>query len=413
MRHVVLGFLCLIAVIAYVQRTGINSASGVIQDHFRIDTRQFGTLGAAWLLGYAIMQVPAGWLADRWGSRRTLIVLATAWSVVTATVGLCPDFPSLLAQWFVMGMALAGVFPCAAKSIGAWFPDTQKATASALLGCAMTLGAVIASALTSWLVAERGWTWQATYALYGAAGVLWAVAYALAVPERAESRVALAAMSRGDWRRLAESSSMWLVCGQQFFRAGAMIFFLNWFPKFLGESRGLTDLQAGVFASYANLSGLFGGLLGGFFSDWLFRRTGRRRLSRQGIAALAMTASGLLIVATYFITGRSAAVLVFSIAAFVAGFGGVSGYTVTIEFGGRRVATVFSVMNASGNLGAALFAYLAGLLRERTGDWSAALFLSAGAFAAAALCFAFLDHAGPPFGDEAEILPEEPSRAPR
>src|SRR5262245_55224906 len=114
MRHVVLAFLCLIALIAYVQRTGLNSVSGVIQDHFHIDTEQFGKLGAVWLIGYAVMQVPAGWLADRWGSRRTLFLLAILWSIVTGTIGLCPSFSLLLVQWFVMGMALAGVFPCAA-----------------------------------------------------------------------------------------------------------------------------------------------------------------------------------------------------------------------------------------------------------------------------------------------------------
>jgi MFS family permease len=412
-RQVVLAFLCLIALIAYVQRLGIYSASGVIQGHFRIDTEQFGALGAAWLVGYALMQVPAGWLADRWGSRRTLAALALAWSAVTGTIGLCPTFPLLLVQWFVMGMALAGIFPCAAKSIAAWFPDTQKATASGLLGCSMTLGAAVASALTSWLIAERGWSWQATYALYGAAGGLWAVAYAAAIPERTGPQAPTAAATWQDWRRLARASSLWLVCGQQFFRAGAMIFFLNWSPRFLKESRGLSDLEAGVFSSYAYLASLGGGLLGGLFSDWLLRRTGRRRLSRQGVATLSLTASGLLIVTTYFLAGRPGAVLVFSSAAFAASFGGVSGYTVTIELGGRRVATVFSVMNMSGNLGAALFSYLAGLLRERTGDWSGALFLSAGAFGGAALCFALLSPTGPLFGDEGPATAREAPRAPR
>src|SRR5262245_9925800 len=140
MRYIVLTFLCLIAVISYVQRTGINSVKQEICDDFSIDTEMFGALGSTWLIGYAIMQVPAGWLADRFGGRNVLAALAFVWSVLTALVALCDDFHSMLALWFAMGLAQAGVFPCAAKSIGAWLPDTEKAMASGLLGSSTMLG---------------------------------------------------------------------------------------------------------------------------------------------------------------------------------------------------------------------------------------------------------------------------------
>jgi MFS family permease len=402
MRYLVLMFLCLIAVIAYVQRVGINSVAGPIQEDYGINTEEFGALGSAWLIGYAVMQVPAGWLADRIGSRNALAIYAVLWSLLTGAIGLCPDFPTLLIVWFTMGMALAGVFPCAAKSIALWFPDTQKATASGLLGSSTMLGTGVASALTSWLVVRAQWSWQMTYVLYGVAGVVWAIAYYHFIPERGGAFASAPPMTRRDWGRLIGSVSMWLICGQQFFRAGAMIFFINWFPKFLKESRALTDLQAGVYTSWANIAAMCGGILGGFFSDWLLRRTGLRRLSRQGIAVVGMTTCSGLIVATYFIGTEEIAVALFSVGAFIATFGGVSGYTVTIEFGGRRVATVFSVMNMSGNLGAALFSYAAGALKERTGSWDPALFVFAGIFAIDAVCWALLNPQGPFFEDQHE-----------
>lgn len=400
MRYRVLAFLCLIATIAYVQRAGLNSATDSIQRYHQIDTEQFGALGSAWLIGYALMQVPAGWLADRWGSKRTLTMLAIGWSVLTGTIGLCPTYPLLLAQWFITGMAMAGVFPCAAKSIAAWFPDTQKAMASGLLGASTMLGAALASALTSWLLARCDWSWQGAYALYGAAGILWAMAYAAAVPERGGPQSAPRPMRGEDWRLLATSVSMWLVCLQQFFRAGAMIFFINWFPKFLKEARQLDDLQAGLGTSYANLASLCGGVIGGFFSDWLLRVTGSRRLARQGIAVFGMAAAAVLIVATWFTPDVFVALALFSVGAFIASFGGVSGYTVTIDLGGRRVATVFSFVNMSGNLGAALFAYLGGMLKERTGSWAPALFLFVMTFVAAGICWALLNPKGPLFPED-------------
>src|SRR5205085_3972311 len=128
--------------------------------------------------------VPAGWLADRWGSRKALVLYAVLWSVLTGSIGLCGSFEALICVWFLMGMALAGVFPCAAKSIAAWFPDTEKATAAGLLGSSTLLGAALASLLTTWLIARQNWSWQETYAAYGAAGLVWALAYWALIPER-------------------------------------------------------------------------------------------------------------------------------------------------------------------------------------------------------------------------------------
>jgi MFS family permease len=91
-----------------------------------------------------------------------------------------------------------------------------------------------------------------------------------------------------------------------------------------------------------------------------------------------------------------------TLGAFCATFGGVSGYTVAISFGGRQVATVFSTMNMFGNLGAALFPLTAGWLVAQTGNWNLILFLFACVMAIDALCWAFLNPQGTLFGDEHE-----------
>lgn len=83
-----------------------------------------------------------------------------------------------------------------------------------------------------------------------------------------------------------------------------------------------------------------------------------------------------------------------SIGAFCASFGGVSGYTVAISFGGSMVATVFGTMNMCGNLGAALFPVTAGWLVRETGNWNIILFFFAGIMAIDAVCWALLNPKG-------------------
>src|SRR3954452_11594917 len=140
MRYWILANLCLAALIAYVQRLGIYTDSVGIRSSLGIDKEQLGLAMSAWTLGYAALQIPCGWLADRWGSRRALTAFAVLWSVLTGLTSLAGDHAELVALWCAMGMAQAGLVPCAAKAVGQWFPDTERATASGLLASAMAAG---------------------------------------------------------------------------------------------------------------------------------------------------------------------------------------------------------------------------------------------------------------------------------
>jgi nitrate/nitrite transporter NarK len=195
---------------------------------------------------------------------------------------------------------------------------------------------------------------------------------------------------------------MLLLCLQQFFRAGAMVFFFTWFPRFLKEARGLGSLEAGALAAWPCVGGMLGGMLGGTFSDWLLRKTGNPRLSRQGLAVTAMVACMGLALTAYFVADPQLAVLLISLGAFCGYIGGVIGYTVAIQYGGARVATVFATMNMSGNFGAMLFPFAVGWLVAATGNWNLALLLFAGLFAIDAVCWAMLNPKGTLFGGDHE-----------
>ena len=401
MRYHVLTFLCAAAVIAYVQRLGFNVVERMVRGDSGLDREQIGRVMAAWSLGYDLLQLPSGWLADCFGSRRVLAALALAWSVLTGLVGLARNFYSLLGLWFCMGLAQAGIFPCAAKSIGQWFGESSRASAAGLLGSSMALGSAIAPALTGLLVSH--YSWPPVFLAYAVLGILWSAVYFVAVPDAPASANGLLSpppvWTRQDWLTLVTSVPMILLCGQQFFRACGMAFFYTWFATFLQETRGVNLTEAGVMTGAVGLGAMAGGILGGLASDWVLRRTGSRRLSRQALAVAGLSLCSALVLTSAGITSREVATGVLTLGAFAGAFGGVSGYTVAIEFGGKRVATIFSVMNMCGNIGAALFPAVVGTLLDATGDWDFVLYLFAGVLALDATLWALLNPRRPLFQD--------------
>lgn len=418
-RYLVLMFLCGSAAIAYIQRAALSVPATEIAGQLKFEdlARDMGWIQSAWYFSYGLMQIPSGWFADRLGSRRALVVFMILWSAATLMTAFVQGFTSLIVMWSLMGAAQAGAFPCAAKAIGRIFPETERARATGLLASGMSVGGAIAPFLTAvvlqWLTplatSVQVDRWRLLLATYALPGVLWTIAFLTIISVRNLPATERQTSVRGpvDWSKMLRSWPLALLCGQQFFRAAGMVFFMTWFPTFLQKTRDVSQLSSGLLTTIAGIGGVLGSLTGGFFSDWLLQKTGNSRLSRQGIAVLGMGICSLLIVASYFVQDVNSSIALISLGAFCATFGGVSGYTVAISFGGRQVATVFSTMNMFGNLGAALFPVTAGWLVARTNNWNLILFLFAGVMAIDALCWAMLNPRQPLFeidniGDDRE-----------
>ena len=367
MRHVVLGALCVIAAIAYIQRNCLGVAEQEIRGEFGMTEQEMGGVMGGFFLTYGLFQVPAGWLAQTWGTRRALSVFAAFWSVGTAIGALAMSWPILLATRLSMGMAEAGIFPVLdeydkqmvsgdAAGVGlraAWQHHVGRGAAGVFL--------------TGALLGTLGWkTLFILYALPALPGrcgspsgfVTCRASTRRSMPEEAcliggqpEEIPGTPALTAEPtpWRALLTSPAMGWICGKQFFYAAGTMFFASWFPTYLRETRGVTLGQAGVLTSLPLLAMVGGCLTGGVVSDWIYTRTGSRSLSRRWLAACSMLICAVIVVAAYPIKGAVLAVLVISAGSFCAALAGPCGYSITIDMGGRHVAPVFSLMNTAGH----------------------------------------------------------------
>ncbi len=401
MRFNLLSFLCAATVIAYLQRSALGVPSKSIESDLGIDPQAMGLVWLAWYAGYAAFQLPAGWVADRIGSKAALISFAVVWSILTAVTGAATGFTGLLVIWGTMGIAQAGIFVCATKAIGATFERSQQAFASGALGCCMAGGAALSQYVTGQLLGPL--TWEGILAVYAVPGLVWAIAFAVLVPAPDRPLASVSAHARGAsvrWSLLLTDRQMLLLCAQQFQRAAASALFFTWFPRYLQETKGVSPLESGSLAAWPLVAGMLGGLLGGTTSDWLLRRTNNPRLSRQGLAAVATMVCAGVSLAAYYADDAATAVLLVSIAAFCGYVSGASAYATAIAMGGKRVAPVFATMNMAGNIGAGIFPFAVGQLVGLTGNWNSTLLLFAALYAGSAVCWAMLNPRGTLFDDE-------------
>jgi ACS family glucarate transporter-like MFS transporter len=423
-RHVVLAALLLVTAINYVQRNCIGPAETTIRADLHLADTQTGDAMSVFFLTYALLQVPSGWLAQRWGARAALALFTAGWSVAVGLSALAGGLAGLLVARLALGAFQAGIFPCATLILAVWYPASRRGLASALLNSFMLIGTAIGSMITGLLLGPLGWRWL--FALYAVPGLLWAAWFAfwfrnrpqdhpgvnpaeLALIEagRAEKRpppqvddppdvqVRAGGPATVPWAAIFLSASLALLCLQQFGRAGANRFFDNWLPTYLQEGRGVSTRDAGLLASLPNWAGVVGGVVGGMISDAVLVRTGSRRAARKGVALASLLAGTLCYLLAYPIPDVYLAAVVLSAGAFFTTFSAPCSYALTMDMGGRHVAVVFGLMNMAGNFGSLAFTWITPRLKAWTGgNWDAGLAVFAGLHLAAALCWLVLNPDG-------------------
>src|SRR5215212_10403205 len=95
-RYLVLAWMCLFALLAYLHRSAVAVPAELIQTDLGIDKKTMAWVMSAFFWGYALMQIPGGWLADRWGSRLSLFVFVSIWSLAMIAMGLVHGLAALI-----------------------------------------------------------------------------------------------------------------------------------------------------------------------------------------------------------------------------------------------------------------------------------------------------------------------------
>jgi MFS transporter, ACS family, D-galactonate transporter len=405
-RYLVLCSLCTAAVIAYIQRFALGAAASTIGADLGVNDDAMGWVLSSFFWGYALFQIPSGWLADLWGTRRLLSLLALIWSLATAMTPFADGFISLFAVRFIVGSAQAGIFCCATRTVSLWFPSTERGMTSGFLGSSMSVGGAVSAMATGVLLPLLPWQW--IFVLFAIPGLVWSVWFyawfrdrpdefetsrthsnfesSPAVSDRVHEE-SLIQPGAAPWLPLLKSPTMWWVGGQQFFRAAGYVFYASWFATFLQKTRHIEPEQAAFLNSLPLWAVVIGSPVGGIVSDWVFARTSSRRIARSGVAIASMFGCALLIILAYAVPNVWLSVMLISAGSFWSALGGPSAYAVTIDVGGNRVGTVFSVMNMCGNIGAAAFPLVVPQLVKLSGDWDIVFFLLTGIYVAAGACW--------------------------
>ncbi len=381
-RSVLVALLVLAGCINFIDRSAVSIALPAIRTDLGLSAGEAGLLLSAFAWSYAVAQLPAGSLVDRFGARVALAVGLGAWSCVQALSGLVGTLPQFIAARVALGLGESPMFVGGARVCTERFGPAERAVPLGLLNASASLGPAIAPLLLTPLMLAAGW--RASFAVLGAAGLLvavaWAVIYRTASRPDTTTRVA----GPRQWGRLLRQRSVWgLAIG-----FGGTVYvtwlYVTWLPGYLQQRWTMPPAAAALWSALPQFCGFLGAVGGGWLSDRLATRFGERAARQTPLlAGLSAAAIGSILAV---VSGNAFLALAsVSAALFSANLATTCGWALAAGLApAALVATVEAIANIGGSVGGSLAPLVTGYVVQATGSFSPALLIAAAVAAGSA-----------------------------
>ena len=172
-RWIICGFLWVAVAVNYVDRTALSAATPIIMKEFNIDGTEMGIIMAAFFWAYALLQVPMGYIADKFGQRLIYSLAVGWWSIAQMCIAACSSLVGFVTARLFLGVGEAGSYPCNVGVVAKWFPKHERSRATAIFDSASKFGNAFAMPVVVGLITM--FTWHAPFLIFGAIGVIWAI----------------------------------------------------------------------------------------------------------------------------------------------------------------------------------------------------------------------------------------------
>ncbi|MDR3563036.1 MAG: MFS transporter [Negativicutes bacterium] len=354
-----------------IDRASLSAAAPMLIKDFGIDAGIMGVILSAFFWSYVVMNIPAGGLSDRFGSKRVLAWAAGLWSVCSALTGVATSYTHVILARIGVGVGEAANFPVNAKVVNNHFPSEERGMAIGWYTSGLRLGFAVTPILMAFLITS--WGWRAAFIVTGVGSLLWVALWLFTYKEGKSAQAGPKKAASIPWRQLLANRTVLGLVMCKFFQDYLFYLFVTWLPAYLIMGRGFTVMKMGWYASLPWIAGFIAQPLVGWFSDWLIRRGVSVTLSRKSIVIVMQLVATVVVVAGYTEDAMVAVwLLTLSVACESASTAIL--WTTCAEVSPPELAgSVAGVMNTAGAIAGVLAPTVTGIFLQVTGNFQQAL----------------------------------------
>lgn len=273
-------------IVSYIDRVAINLSIAQMGEDLALDATKLGLVLSAFFFGYAAMQIPGGWLADRFGSRKVIIIAVLMWSIFTGLTGFAWSLTSLFIIRLLFGLG-EGAFPAGStKAISDYFSKENRTKAQSTMMSSNGLGSALAPILVAPLLVWLGW--RNVFLAISVLGILAIVWFLFATKTKGEFAASEKAQkpTKEEYKQLLRNTYLWKVLLIFFFVNITSWGLMSWMPTYLMQVLGIDLKSVGIVTAIPALFLTVGMIISG------------RIINKYGSYAKPGVIGGILIVGT-------------------------------------------------------------------------------------------------------------------
>ena len=386
-RWLVLGVSWIVFFVAFLDRVNLSVAMPLISKEFSLSPEQVGYLFSAFFISYTVFQIPGGYLSDKVGPKKVLLVALVWWSIMTMATGVARTFSQFFIVRVLFGIGEGLQPPCAFKLNSNWFPNQERATANAIFTSACSFGPAIAPSIAVAIIGL--WGWHALFYIFGALGfVIMPLLYFFVKNSPEEdpdiSKEELEYIKSGQTEIVTQTTdseevglmsvlknrNIVLLALTYFGFMCAFFGLLSWLPSYLVKARGFELVKMGIFSGLPFLALGIAQPFGGWLSDKVFK--GKRKIQ----AMVVNLAAGPVLYGVVVAPTETIAMALLVCTGFLVGMAFGPLWAMPMESVKRSyVGMATGVMNAGGSIGGILSPIIIGYLVGMSGYNAAFVFM--------------------------------------
>ena len=368
-------------IISYVDRTNIALALQSMVSGLRLDPAAAGSAAGVFFWGYILLQIPGGYLAQRWSAKKVVSILLVFWGACAVATGLIASGWQFWVMRLLLGVAEGGVFPATIILLANWFPPAERARANAYWMLCQPLAIVVSSPLSGWILGR--WDWRVLLIVEGALPFLWLWVWNAVIEDHPASTLGSSVQEGNDppARAPVLSSGSGRSSDQSLLRSLtnprisiliAVCFCLNfggygylfWLPTALASARKIPASFLGVLFAVPYLLAGVGMVINSRHSD--------KKQERRLHVAIPLVLGGCMLLAGVLASSNHPYVSFIAICLAGASFYSCMGplWAIPTEcLCEESAGAAAGLVNAVGNLGGYVGPMLVGTLNQRTGNF--------------------------------------------
>jgi MFS transporter, ACS family, aldohexuronate transporter len=392
-RWLIAGLIFFITLVNFVDRSAISFVIEPLKKEFHFTDTQFGMILSAFGMGYMLLTAFGGWLVDRLGARIVWPLAAISWSLCVGFLGFASGFLGFMVLRFLLGVTEGPHFPAVTRAVSDWLPPSERARALALSLVAIPISAVVGAPVTSYLVADFGWRFM--FMMMSITGIVWAFVWYWCFRDRPQDckhvneeerklissgapKSAPAQKTAVNWRLILTHPAL-LANNIAYFAFGYMLFFATlWLPGYFLTQHGLDLKSVGWYLTIPWLVAAIFLKAGGLLSDWLYQKTGSRRMARSHLIWVSQLLAAICFVFLSFTHSLGMSIFFLSLGL---GFGFMpqpAFFSINIDVAKERSASSQGITSSCLSLAGIIAPLLTGWLLDLTGNYQGAFLLLAG-----------------------------------